>query len=112
MEESRTRQLQDLLKRLGRAVHGSVVNSSEVRECLRQLQECGFSAVMLLEAAVACKDDEPQPSPATLRIHVEPTESRVEYRIDASDAELLRSLGISPSRQPSHPSAPRRNRHK
>jgi hypothetical protein len=110
MEESGTRQLQELLKRLGRAVHGAVVNSAEVRECLRQLQECGWNAVMLLEASVACREDGPQPSPATLRIHVEPNDKRVEYRIDAADADFLRSIGISPSRQPTHPSAPRRHR--
>ena len=39
MEESRTQRLQQLLKRLGRAVQGSVVQSEEVRECLEELHE-------------------------------------------------------------------------
>ena len=57
MEERRSRKLQDILRRLGRAVHGSVVNSDEVQMCLRELHENRWDAVMLLEASVACKDE-------------------------------------------------------
>ncbi len=48
MEESWTKRLQELLKRLGQAVHGSVVQSQEVRDCLEELHEDGWRAVMLL----------------------------------------------------------------
>ena len=56
MEESRTKRLQELLKRLGQAVHGSVVQSDEVRDCLEELHGEGWRAVMLLESTLACRD--------------------------------------------------------
>ncbi len=110
MESSRVKKLQKLLKRLGQAVHGSVVKSDEVRQCLQELQDDGWNAVMLLEASVTCRDEEIKRGPAALRIHVgQQTEDKqqvekVEYRIDARDAGFLRSLGISPSRHHSTPS--------
>ena len=54
MEESRTQRLQELLRRLGKAVHGSVVRSEEVRTCLDELHDEGWRAVMLLETSLAC----------------------------------------------------------
>lgn len=101
MDDSKTRQLHDLLKRLGKAVHGSVLNSDEVREVLHEMQDGGWNAVMLLEASVACKEDGLQRGPASMRIHVEPSAERVSYRIDATDADFLESIGISPSRHQS-----------
>jgi hypothetical protein len=98
-----------LLKRLGQAVHGSVVNSDQVRECLEQLREDGWNAVMLLEASVTCRDKEVRSGPASVRIHVEPASERIDYRIDVEDARFLRSLGISPSRHRSQSSARRRD---
>lgn len=99
MEESRTKRLQQLLKRLGQAVHGSVVQSQEVRDCLEELHEDGWRAVMLLESSLVCRDSGVLSArEATLHIHVDPSEADTTYRIDADDARLLISLGISPTR--------------
>ncbi len=99
MQERRTQKLHELLKRLGQAVHGSVVQSEEVRGCLKELQEAGWSAVMLLEASLACREDHGlETEDASVRIHIDPQQGKVSYRIDARDAEILASLGISPSR--------------
>jgi hypothetical protein len=99
LEESRTKRLQQLLKRLGQAVHGSVVQSQEVRDCLEELHEDGWRAVMLLESSLVCRDSGVLSSrEATLHIHVDPSEAEATYRIDADDAKLLSSLGISPTR--------------
>jgi hypothetical protein len=108
MEESRTQRLQQLLKRLGQAVHGSVEQSSEVRECLEELHEDGWRAVMLLEASLACRDGGVlKADDGAIHIHVGPPEADVNYRIDSTDAKLLSSLGISPTRHRSQPSGPR-----
>jgi hypothetical protein len=108
MEESRTQRLQQLLKRLGQAVHGSVVQSKEVRECLDELHEDGWRAVMLLEASLACRDSGVlDVENGAIHIHVDPTEVAADYRIDASDAQLLTSLGISPTRYRSRPTSRR-----
>ena len=113
MDRSRAQRLHQLLKRLGRAVHGSVVKSDEVRQCLQELHEEGWNAVMLLEASVTCRDEGVKRGPASLRIHVgqessspvkPETSDKVEYRINRQDASFLRSLGISPSRHHSTPS--------
>ena len=45
MEESRTQRLQELLRKLGKALHATVVRSDEVRECLEELHEDGWQAV-------------------------------------------------------------------
>jgi hypothetical protein len=110
MEESRTQRLQQLLKRLGQAVHGSVVQSSEVRECLDELHDDGWRAVMLLEASLVCRDNGAlDVEDGSIHIHVDPSEVTADYRIDATDAKLLSSLGISPSRHRSR-STPRHAR--
>jgi hypothetical protein len=106
MEQSRTQLLQELLKRLGQALHGTVVNSDEVRGCLRQLHEHGWEAVMMLEASVACRNDgEPEIEEASLHIHAEPGQGKVSFRMNLQDAAFLASLGISPSRHRSPSSA-------
>jgi len=100
MEESRTQRLQQLLRRLGKALHGSVVRSDEVRACLEELHGDGWRAVMLLETSLACGEDGGiEVERGTLRLHVD-TESgsNAEYRIDTADARFLSSLGISAGR--------------
>jgi len=104
MGESQNRRLHELLRRLGRAVHGSVVRSEEVDACLKELREGGWDAVMLLDAALVCRQGgEPEAQDATVRVRVNASRHDVTYRIDVRDAELLGSLGISPSRYRSQP---------
>jgi len=99
MEGSRTKRLQELLKRLGQAVHGSVVQSQEVRDCLEELHGDGWRAVMLIESSLVCSDSSaPEVREGTIHIHVDPSSAETAYRIDAEDARLLTSLGISPTR--------------
>ena len=100
MEESRTQRLQQLLRRLGKAVHGSVVRSDEVRACLEELHDDGWRAVMLLETSLACGEDGSiEVERGTLRLHVDAESgSSPEYRIDTADARFLSSLGISAGR--------------
>jgi hypothetical protein len=109
MEESRTQRLQQLLKRLGQAVHGTVIQSKEVRACLEELHDDGWRAVMLLEASLVCRDNGILESDeGSIHIHVDPSEATVNYRIDSLDARFLSSLGISPSRHRSLKTTPRR----
>ncbi len=100
MEEPRTQKLHQLLKRLGTALHGSVVDSDEVQECLRELHEAGWDAVMMLEASVVCRaDGSIEPGQASLHVHADPRpRPRVEYRMNLHDAAFLAALGISPTR--------------
>ena len=90
------------------ALQGSVVRSEEVRECLEELHEDGWRAVMLLESSLVCRDGGVlEAEEATVHIHVDPTDADVSYRLDADDAKLLGSLGISPTRHRSRRSRPR-----
>lgn len=105
MEESRTQKLQQLLRRLGQAVQGSVVQSKEVKACLDELHESGWKAVMLLEASLVCRENGTVAvEDGAVRIHVDPSQASARYRLDASDAAFLSSLGISPTRHRSQPS--------
>jgi len=99
MEEKRTQLLQQLLKRLGHALHGSVVGSEEVRDCLRQLHEQGCEAVMVLEASLACRHGQDiEAGEASLHVHTQSEPRRVGFRMNLGDAAFLASLGISPTR--------------
>ena len=90
MDETRNRRLHELLRRLGQAVHGSVVRSDEVRGCLEELGEQGWRAVMLVETAVACDEKgELETAAGTLRVHVNVDQDGPAYRIDAADTHLL-----------------------
>jgi hypothetical protein len=100
MEESRTHRLQELLRRLGKAVHGSVVHSDEVRACLDELHDEGWHAVVLLETSLACcESGSVEVDKGVLRMHVGTADSAIpEYRLDVADARFLSSLGISAGR--------------
>jgi hypothetical protein len=106
MEESRTQRLHELLRRLGKALHGSVVRSDEVRGCLEDLHADGWNAVMLLETSLVCGDDgSVDVDRATMRLHVDGERVAAEYRIGVDDAHFLSSIGIAAGR---HRSAKRR----
>lgn len=103
MEESRTRRLHQLLRRLGQAVHGSVVHSDEVRGCLEELHESGWRAIMLVETSVACDENGAiGADKGTLRLHVDGERAAPAYRMDVDDAKILNSLGIAPGRHRSN----------
>jgi hypothetical protein len=99
MDESRTKRLHQLLRRLGKAVHGSVARSEEVRACLSELHDDGWRAVMLVETSLACDEDGViEAETGTMRLHVDSDREKPRYRIGVDDASLLSSLGISPGR--------------
>lgn len=116
MDQGRRERLEQLLKRLGRAVRDSVRDSDEVHELLAELQADGWDAVMLLEASLVCRDDaeaddaeaDDAEADAVDRLQVHPTAAApaAEYRIDAADARWLAALGISPTRHRSQPRRP------
>ena len=96
MEESRTQRLQELLRKLGKALHATVVRSDEVRECLEELHEDGWQAVMMLETSLVCGEDgSVEAGRGTMRLHVGENSSMPEYRIGVDDARFLSSIGIS-----------------
>ena len=115
MDDETIARLKELLQRLGRSVHGAVVDSDEVNDGIAELRGSGWEAVMFLEASLLCRrDDEAVPGVDPLRIHVGVTHDEAEYRIDVDDARWLASLGISPTRhrsQPKHPLPPLRHPH-
>lgn len=106
MEESRTQRLHELLRRLGKALHATVVRSDEVRECLEELHEDGWQAVMMLETSLVCGEDgSVEAGRGTMRLHVGEDSPTPEYRIGVDDARFLSSIGISFGRHRS-PSKP------
>jgi hypothetical protein len=107
MTESKANKLHELLKRLGTAIHRSVVDSDEVQSCLRDLHQDGWDAVMMLEASVACSQDgDVESEGASLHVHADPEPERVAYRLNLQDAMWLSSLGISPTRHRSTKPSP------
>jgi hypothetical protein len=104
MEDSRNQRLQELLRRLGKALHETVVRSDEVRDCLNELHEDGWQAVMMLETSLACGEDGSlEVGRGTMRLHVADGSTSAEYRIGVDDARFLSSIGISAGRHRSTP---------
>lgn len=104
MNNARNKELQDLLERLGRAIHASMVDSDDVNHCLAALHSDGWDAVMFLEASLMCRRDEGTAGDeGALRIHVGTTHRDAEYLLDASDARWLSAIGISPTKNRSIP---------
>jgi len=109
MEESRSQRLQQLLRKLGNAIHRSVGGSDHVRTCLAELHDEGWHAVMLVEASVACRDDGSiELEQGTLRLHVDADRVIAEYRLDSQDVRVLSSLGIAAGRHRSPAESSRR----
>jgi hypothetical protein len=111
VDQGRRERLEQLLKRLGRAVRDSVRGSDEVHGLLAELQADGWDAVMILEASLVCRDDaeaDTAEADAADQLQVHPTAAApaAEYRIDAADARWLAALGISPTRHRSQPRRP------
>lgn len=107
MDDGQITRLRELLDRLGRAIHASVVDSDEVKLCLTELRGDGWDAVMLLEASLGCRHDENADQPeGALRIHVGSTRGEAEYRLGSDDARWLASIGVSPTRHRSSPRHP------
>ncbi len=106
MDDARIDKLQQLLEQLGRAIHASVVDSAEVEECLSRLRADGFDGDLLLEAAlIAGNGDGQRMAGGRLRIRLHRAD-RPEYLLSSQDARWLASIGISPTRQRSHPQHP------
>ncbi len=106
MDDPHTRKLQRMLERLGRAIHASVVDSAEVDECLSRLRGDGWNGELLIEAALVGRGgDETRSVGGRLRIRVHRPD-RPEYLLSADDARWLVAIGISPTRQRSHPQRP------
>jgi len=103
MDQSKTRKLHQLLRRLGKAVHASVVRSDEVRACLSELHGDGWRAVMLVETSLAVDENGAvEAETGTMRLHIDTDRDTLDYRIGVNDAALLSSLGITPGRHRSN----------
>ncbi len=95
MEESRAEKLHEILKKLGEALHRSLVSSEEVQACLQELHDSGWDAIMMLEASVVCQEDGTiSTDRAALHIHAAPPEHGTAEEITPDDVRMLRSLGI------------------
>ena len=98
MRDQSQQRLQQILKRLGQALHGSAVNSKGVRQCLRELNEEGWDGVMMLSAALACRrDGSIEVDHASLHVHADDGQRMlVPPQLTSEDAAFLRQLGIEP----------------
>jgi hypothetical protein len=106
-----TSQLQELLRRLGEAAHGSVRDSAEVRACLAHLRQRGFDATLLLEVSLSGPADDGSISDeTTVHLRLRPAGDQPVYRIDLDDARFLTEVGISPSRHRSPVAGPSASR--
>ena len=115
---SKDRDIQQMIKDLGRAVAQAISASDHVNEVVRKIRHEGFSLSMTLNCEhegrpeakleltprkASANDAEATPSQADDKSPSPALGPQPVFRLDSSDVTLLKSLGIDPTR-----SGPRR----
>lgn len=97
-----TRDLQYLIKDLGRAVVQAISTSEDVQKAMREIRHEGFSITVTLN----CEQEGRQGVKLDLTPRQAVAPANPTFRVDGDDVALLKSLGIDATR-----SAPRRRGH-
>jgi hypothetical protein len=101
--------IRELLKQLGQAINDSISGSADVNAQIQKLKDEGYNLYVVLDATIGLgKDDgNGEPEETTVKalapIPKERKSSRVlvdpQFRINAHDLSVLRSMGIDPTRR-------------
>lgn len=99
--------IRELLKQLGQAINDSISESADVNAHIRKLRDEGYNLYVVLDATIGLGkndgDGEPVESTVTALAPI-PKERKgritdPQFRINAHDLSILRSLGIDPTRR-------------
>lgn len=100
--------IRELLKQLGQAINDSISGSPDVNAHIQKLKDEGYNLYVVLDATIGLgkDDDSAEPEETTVKALApipKERKSRVvvdpQFRINAQDLSVLRSLGIDPTRR-------------
>lgn len=94
--------IRQLLKELGQAINESISSSEDVNEHIQRIRDEGYNLYVVLDATIGLdKQDEPGAEAAEAKPGQEMVslKTEVQFRININDLNLLRSLGIDPTRK-------------
>jgi hypothetical protein len=95
--------IKQLLKDLGSAINESISSSEDVNERIQKIRDEGYNLYVVLDATIGLNREgeeppESQGAPGTGELEVK-SSTEVQFRINVNDLNLLRSLGIDPTRK-------------
>lgn len=100
--------IRQLLKDLGEAINESISSSEDVNEHIQRIRDEGYNLYVVLDATIGLdkQDGEQGAGLETSTVNAKPGQqmvplkkNEVQFRIDINDLNLLRSLGIDPTRK-------------
>jgi hypothetical protein len=89
--------IKQLLQELGDAINEAVSNSDDVNGHIQRIRDEGYDLYVVLDATIGLNKQGEEAEPGEERTP-EPVRE-VQFRIDVNDLNMLRSLGIDPTRK-------------
>jgi hypothetical protein len=98
--------IKQLLQDLGTAINESISSSHDVNRHIQLIRDEGYDLYVVLDATIGLNKQEPDEEtdhhsgdqPSTALVPVAPIRE-VQFRINVNDLNMLRSVGIDPTRK-------------
>ncbi len=90
--------IKQLLQDLGTAINESISGSEDVSRHIERIREEGYDLYVVLDATIGLNKLDNDSDENTEVEHAEPPRE-VQFRINVNDLNLLRGLGIDPTRK-------------
>lgn len=89
-----------LLQELGAAINESISGSEDVNRHIERIRDEGYDLYVVLDATIGLNRHEPETAgeESTALVPVNPVRE-VQFRINVNDLNMLRSMGIDPTRK-------------
>ena len=82
-------EVKNLIQKLGEAIHGSVSESEQIADVVREIREQGFDVLLMLEATIGLNQVEEEEE------NTPPKDEAVEGPFTRNDLHFLKSLRIT-----------------
>jgi hypothetical protein len=92
--------IKQLLQDLGTAINESISGSEDVNRHIQKIRDEGYDLYVVLDATIGLnKQDDSEDGAAVVAAAPSEPPREVTFRINVNDLNLLRSLGIDPTRK-------------
>ena len=95
--------IKQLLHELGTAINESISTSDDVNRHIQKIRDEGYDLYVVLDATIGLNKQDgddpisaPEPAPTTAVVK---SDREIQFRINVNDLQLLRGLGIDPTRR-------------
>jgi hypothetical protein len=91
--------IKQLLQDLGTAINESISGSEDVNRHIQKIRDEGYDLYVVLDATIGLNKQDESDDAAAEAVTVAEPPKEVSFRINVNDLNLLRSLGIDPTRK-------------